>query len=307
MYHRIADADVDPWDLAVSPKNFAAHLSVLRRNRFPMAVDALVDDFRNHRIRDNAVAVTFDDGYEDNLSTAKPLLDRAEIPATVFLATGFIDQASGFWWDELAEILLVGIADDHLPPGPLGATAIPIGRRDPRLVSRHWRFAGGPRTDRQHHTIEIWKAVRSKNATSRDDAMQWLRDLTSDQMDNVGRPMSGAEIQELLSGGLVSLGAHTKTHRALSSLGRTEIEEELTESLQRCTQLSGRRVAGLSYPFGAYDGRVKKAAAQCGFDYAIGMHESPIFPGAGAYSMPRAHVRNMDGSSFERYLTAIAG
>ena len=52
------------------------------------------------------MAITFDDGYADNLYTAKALLERYNIPATVFLTAGFIGQDREFWWDELDRLLL---------------------------------------------------------------------------------------------------------------------------------------------------------------------------------------------------------
>ena len=52
------------------------------------------------------VVVTFDDGYADNFHNAKPLLERYEIPATVFVTTGYLQDQREFWWDELERILL---------------------------------------------------------------------------------------------------------------------------------------------------------------------------------------------------------
>jgi len=53
-----------------------------------------------------AVVVTFDNGYSDNLYNAKPLLERYDIPATIFVTTGCIGREREFWWDELERLLL---------------------------------------------------------------------------------------------------------------------------------------------------------------------------------------------------------
>ena len=55
-----------------------------------------------------AVALTFDDGYVDNLTAGKPRLAAADVPATVFLATGYLNCGEPFWWDELAQLILDG-------------------------------------------------------------------------------------------------------------------------------------------------------------------------------------------------------
>ena len=52
------------------------------------------------------VVLTFDDGYADNLWNAKPLLEKYELPATVFITSGSLDSPTEFWWDDLERILL---------------------------------------------------------------------------------------------------------------------------------------------------------------------------------------------------------
>src|SRR5437773_7329055 len=106
LYHRVADVRPDPWSLCVTPQHFAEHLEVLRQQSRPMHLQQLVSRLRDGNLPRHAVAITFDDGYADNLLQAKPALERYDIPATVFVATGNIEQAHEFWWDELERLLL---------------------------------------------------------------------------------------------------------------------------------------------------------------------------------------------------------
>jgi len=100
LYHRVARLPADRWNLAVSPDNFDTHLRLLRRFFRPLSLPALLDAVREGRGR-GCVAVTFDDGYADNYSTALPLLEKHRIPATFFVTSDPVEQGTEFWWDEL--------------------------------------------------------------------------------------------------------------------------------------------------------------------------------------------------------------
>ena len=106
LYHRVATLETDPQLLAVTPENFAAHLDILREFAAPMSLADLVRATRSSTAPANAVAITFDDGYADNLEFAGPLLHARQIPATVFVATAGSENACEFFWDDLDGIFL---------------------------------------------------------------------------------------------------------------------------------------------------------------------------------------------------------
>src|SRR5438309_2356455 len=113
MYHRVAFVQNDPWGLAVDPERFEEQIAYAKQHRSPMSVDEFVERLRSKSLPADAVAVTFDDGYRDNLVNAKPVLARYGVPATLFLATGFVDQDAPFWWDELATMILASTQAVH--------------------------------------------------------------------------------------------------------------------------------------------------------------------------------------------------
>src|SRR5690349_8339449 len=106
IYHRVARLDADPYALAVTPEHFSEHLEVLHKYYHPMRLDKLVEAWHARRLPHRAVAVTLDDGYYDCLQHARPLFERHQVPATVFVVSGRVVDRREFWWDELEALLL---------------------------------------------------------------------------------------------------------------------------------------------------------------------------------------------------------
>ena len=107
LYHRIADAraGTDPHNLCVSPRHFAEQMNVLSRSAHVLPLTTLARHVRDRSLPRRCVAVTFDDGYADNLHAAKPILERHAIPATVFVTTGLGGRTEEFYWDECERLV----------------------------------------------------------------------------------------------------------------------------------------------------------------------------------------------------------
>ena len=106
LYHRVHDDEFDPWLLKVSRKNFDDHMRHLQHRYAVLSLGELCQALDAGRLPRRAVAVTFDDGYGDNLRNAKPILDRHRVPATVFVTSGYVGAGREFWWDELERVVL---------------------------------------------------------------------------------------------------------------------------------------------------------------------------------------------------------
>src|SRR5207245_11375101 len=89
-----------------------------------------------------AVAITFDDGYLDNLEHAKPALEAAAAPALIYIPTGYVGESRRFWWDELERLLLYpGTLPDVLTLDIAGAAHTwPLGDHAPYGEAEFERF-----------------------------------------------------------------------------------------------------------------------------------------------------------------------
>ena len=106
-YHRVNNSEVDTWALSVSPERFLEQMRALRAVAEPCTLTDIAVGLLRGELPHNAVAVTFDDGYLDNLLNAKPILEKFEIPATVFVCAGWVGRDDELWWDQLERALLL--------------------------------------------------------------------------------------------------------------------------------------------------------------------------------------------------------
>jgi peptidoglycan/xylan/chitin deacetylase (PgdA/CDA1 family) len=95
MYHQIAKRTSDPWSLSVSPEHFDQQMTYLRKHHQVLPLPELADMVRKRRIYKDVVAITFDDGFQDNFTTAFPILQRHKLPATFFISTNLV--GSDYW------------------------------------------------------------------------------------------------------------------------------------------------------------------------------------------------------------------
>lgn len=111
IYHHVAEDT--PRVSSVTPAEFREHLSYLRDNNFQViGLDVLIDQLKNGKpIADNAVVITFDDSYENNFTTAHPILQEFGYPYTIFISPGAIDDRIGpvLSWQQVKQMAADGV------------------------------------------------------------------------------------------------------------------------------------------------------------------------------------------------------
>ena len=303
MYHRIADEPIDYWGLAVSPGNFQEQLRVVRSTRQALPLAKFVRKLMAGTLPRNAVALTFDDGYVDNLIAGKPRLDAADVPATFFLATGSIDRSEEFWWDELARLILLGNCPHRFELSVRGTFQIfDFGADSPERIE-------GSTTRRHVALRKIWQTLRCLGDKERRSIMVKIRTIFAgnDHHTTLGRAMTSEEVRALVSDDLVTIGAHTVTHPMLSGLETADCRREILESKRACEALVGAPIAAFAYPYGDFDSRAREVVKQAGFAFACSTHRGPASTSSDIFALPRVQVCNVDGDAFERILRSSGG
>ena len=299
MYHRIADEPIDYWGLAVSPAHFEEQLEVLRRSRRTLPLAEFVRMLVAGTLPPDAVAVTFDDGYADNLVDGLPRLAAADVPATVLLASGYVDRHEPFWWDELAGFIL-------LKHDPMRLEVEIEGK----LMGFDLGNGSGADTDcatpsawkSPHNVLEaIYNPMRFLDEEQRRAVMIEIRSSFAGRAGNAGLPraMTSGEVRALAADGLVTVGAHTVTHPSLPGLGTAACRREVTESKLACEALVETPVAAFTYPYGEFNAQAREAVKQAGFAFACATRGSDL-TASDIFTLPRIYVPNVDGDVFEQ-------
>jgi peptidoglycan/xylan/chitin deacetylase (PgdA/CDA1 family) len=311
MYHRVARPEVDPWALSVSPAHFAEQLEVLRRSRVCLPLTDLVLGLKEQRLPARALAITFDDGYADNLHQAAPALERYQVPATVFLVSGVLGSDREFWWDELERILL------H--PGCLPATLVlKVGRVERRwslgeaaehsaeqfVRHRSWCGWDEPPGRRQLIFRQVYDWLRSFRPSDQDAVLDQLRAWarTPAQARSSHRILTAAEAAELARSPMISIGAHTMTHPALPELTKDAQRREIEQSSADCEDLTGAPIRSFSYPFSATSDATREMVARSGMLIACAGSGELAQGTADPLMLPRVPVFDWDGREFSRQL-----
>lgn len=308
LYHRIADAAPDPFRLSVSPRNFAEQLEVLRARTQVVPVAAMADRALRRGMEDSAAAITFDDGYADNLHVALPLLERADAPATVFVTTG--SPGEEFWWDRLQRTLLT---PDTLPEElelELGGQRVHWRLADLLTRRRRWTRVRvpvrGPRPAATGLLYRLQPLLRDMEAGPRQEALARLEAWADPPPSDIShRCMTADEVRRLGAGGLVEIGAHTATHPMLSRLSAERQLEEIRSSRQWLTSLLGRDTPGFAYPFGQpgeYSAASVRAVRDAGCAWACAAFPGFVGEDTDSYEIPRMWVEDWDGAQFARRL-----
>ena len=265
LYHRVADIepglDSNVSGLSVTPEHFEQQLAVLRRRFAPLRLRDLLESPR--RLRHPAVAVTFDDGYADNLHTALPLLERFGIPATFFVTSGMLRGEREFWWDTLERQF----------------------GHDFGLYERH-------RVD----LLKLDESARSKRLTEIAEAGAMESEIRH-------RTLTHEELRTLDAHDLCDVGAHTVTHALLSHLSPERQRREITDAKTQLEEILGHEVSYFAYPFGepsAIDDDSLAITHEAGFAAAFTSERGTVAPLRNRYRIPRCGVPDWDGEKFGR-------
>jgi peptidoglycan/xylan/chitin deacetylase (PgdA/CDA1 family) len=306
VYHRVADLERDPQLLAVAPARFEEHVALLATRYRVVSLAEIADGLRRRSLPPRAVAVTFDDGYADNLTAAAPVLERRGVPATVFVSSGYVEAGREFWWDEVERLVL---APGSLPArleltageGRFSATVDETREYtepEARAAAR-WDVTRSDGGERQALYRDLCAFIRPLPPTDREAVLVQLRDAAGSErvVRDTHRPLTGHEVRELDAADGLRVGGHTCDHVLLAAQPDGEQRTQIVRDRERLSELLGQPPEMFSYPYGGLDAftdETERLVSEAGYDAACANTPAVVKPWSGRFRVPRVLVRDVD-------------
>jgi peptidoglycan/xylan/chitin deacetylase (PgdA/CDA1 family) len=261
--------------LCVGRDSFEHLLRWLSRHFDCVALEDLLLHSPSERPR---VALTFDDGWRDNAEQAFPLLERYEIPASIFLSTDFIGTPRAFWWEAVGETLW------QQPDSAAGQ------RQQAQLQALGVQLPQGLKHpgDSPARSLEL-SYLLQRLKTLAPETLQMLAD--SCPQDSSPHSLDWEQVKTMERSGLVRFGPHGASHGILTQLDGARLREDLARSHACLLEHCQAPLPVYCYPNGDHNEEVRQAVADLGYRYALSTAPGLIEPDQNQHlALPRIDV-----------------
>lgn len=230
IFHRVLPAADQLFSGVPDARRFRTLLRHLKSMYRIAPLGEALELLRQGRLPSGTVALTFDDGYEDNYSVALPILAEEGVPATIFIATRFLDGGRMFndtVWESFRETANDGIDLDFL-----GLGQIPL---------RTW-------ADRRATAARVIDAIKYLEIEERESAAMRVAEAAGVSL-RTDLMMTSDQVARLPQD-LITVGAHTHSHPILTRLAPSEARSDVELGRTRLEALCGRPIDLFAYPNG---------------------------------------------------------
>lgn len=273
IYHRVGPM-TDKWSIdPIDNEIFEAQMKYLSKNFEIISLNNLSEKIIKDKIPKKAVAITFDDGYKDNYEFAFPILKKYNIPATIFLSTGNIEQKKLFWWDEVNYMVL------HTDLKSIDLKDIGIYQ----LNSEKDRIKAG---------LSIVEKLKRIENSKKESIIEHLINIANVNIsDKLGKQniLSWNEIKKMNKKG-IDFGAHTVTHPILTNITLDKAKMEILNSKNCIEENLETKVKSFAYPNGDSNKNLSSLISKLGFCCSVTTEPGSITNSANElYSLNRIY------------------
>ena len=269
-FHRVLP-EPDPLVAEVDAATFEQLMSLLKKEFTVLRLGEACARLAQRSLPARSVCITFDDGYADNEQVALPVLARLGLPATFFVATGFLGGSTMFN-DDVIEIVRTA-ADGVHDLSALGLGTYTLGD----IASR--------RAAIDHLLME----VKYRPLSERTALVRRLGETMR------GRPASKlmmlpSQVRRLHDQGM-EIGGHTVNHPILAGLDHDSARREIVDCKRQLEAITDAPVTLFAYPNGRpgrdYGPPHVQLVRESGYQAAVSTTRGVAWASSDAFQLPR--------------------
>lgn len=222
----------------INAKLFEDQISFIKKNCCILSMDDVVEIYNSGKIwPKNSVAITFDDGFQNNYLNAVPILDMFDVPATFYICAGMINTNLMFWVDIIEDCI--------------NRTKIKILKTS---INGLTLFKLKSLEDKIHAIDEIKRYCKSSSSDKKRIIIEELIDETSIkpsvEASTDYKMMTWEELRNLNKNRLFTVGGHTLYHDIMTSLNIDKVKEDTDATLALIDFNLNQKTFHYSYPEG---------------------------------------------------------
>lgn len=282
MYHGVsARKDFSINGRHLPAPEFERHLQYFKRNFDILSLKEICDNKSTSTTNRKAIALTFDDGYLNNIENALPLLQKYKIPATFFVSTVSLDDPDYIHPSDYIDLVRRSARENVTIDG------VTFSHQNNQLVSSG---------KNAYEYINSLKFQEFRNVFTKLREQYPVQSITKKTDPSLFRLVSNTTISQFFNSELFSVGSHSHDHVNLANLSRDEMKDQLERSKKLLEQSAGRAVDVVAFPYGYFNEEVVGQSSRAGYKYLIG--GGSVEPRFAGRVFPRIGILNMAGYSF---------
>lgn len=293
-YHRIGPMN-DNWIIKpLHHKIFEKQVEYLSKNYEIISLKSLSEMLINGNVPKKAVVITFDDGYKDNYEYAYPVLKKYDIPATIFLTTGPIEQKKLYWWDEINYALF----------------NTDLKSMDITNIGTFKLISEIDKSKAAYNIVEKLKTIQNDKKMSITENIINLSGVNIPEKLGKKHILSWNEIKKMDKNG-IDFGAHTVNHPILTNITLDEAKWEIEGSKYLIEETLERKINSFAYPNGKNNdfnedilSLVKKSGFNCSVSFLPGLIKNSVKE---LYQLNRSSGEFDDFNSLKANLCGLSG
>ena len=294
MYHRVLPSlpsgmeYVQPG-MYVTVETFRRHASLLKKRFDVVSLAEIVSRLHTGKSVAGCCAITFDDGWLDNYTHAFEVLKEWELPATVFLASGFIGTNDCFWPERLsfclrqAEMKKEGVREE--------------------IIQKFYDEVA-PVADEAAYLDNAIMVLKNWSPEKRDELFDSFS-VTTKSPASPRLLMNWDEVLTMHRSGLVDFGSHTVNHVILDQVSLDRAREEVVRSREEIESQLGVPIALFAYPNGNYNASLLKVMIGTGYAGAVTTKSGWVTGNTNVVAMPRIGLHEDVSKTYARFYSRI--